>query len=95
LGRICVGTLWGRIYCSLHTRGDCVASRGTYGEESRGATVAEALEVAICPSLKFCSRIRGLWWQVAGRGGDALGAGERSNGILRSDGSSPTMADFS
>jgi hypothetical protein len=68
---------------------------GTYGEESRGATVAKALEVAICPSLKFCSRIRGLWLQVAGRGGDALGARERSNGVLRLDGSLPTMTDFS
>jgi hypothetical protein len=56
---------------------------------------AEAFEVTIGPFLKFCSRIRGLWLQVAGRDGDALGVGERNNGILRLDGDLPIMADFS
>jgi hypothetical protein len=46
-------------------------------------------------SLKFCSCIRGLWLQVDGRDGDALGVGERSNGTLRLDGALPIMADFS
>jgi hypothetical protein len=47
------------------------------------------------PSLKFCSLIRGLWLPVDSLDGDALGVGEKSNGILRLDGAFPIMADFS
>jgi hypothetical protein len=47
------------------------------------------------PSLKFCSRIWDLWLHAAGRGGNALGVGERSNVILRLDGALPIMEDFS
>jgi hypothetical protein len=46
------------------------------------------------PSLKFSSRILGLWLEVAGRDGDALGVGERSNGILWLDGVLPIKAEF-
>jgi hypothetical protein len=96
LGRICVGTFWGRIYWALNIHEETASlSLETYGEESRGATVAKALEVAMSPSLKFCCRIRGLWLQVAGRDVDALGAGERTNGLLRLDGALPIMSDFS
>jgi hypothetical protein len=83
LGRICVGTCWGGIYWALNIHEETASlPLETYGEEGRGATVAEALEVAMSPSMKFCSRIRGLWLQVAGRNGDALGVGERTNSIL-------------
>jgi hypothetical protein len=76
-GRICVRTFWGGIYWALNIHEETAwLPLQTYGEEGRGATVAEALEVAISPSLKICSRIRGLWLQVAGRDGDALGVGE-------------------
>jgi hypothetical protein len=95
LGRICVGTFWGGIYWALNIHEESASlPLETYGEEGRGATVAEALEVATSPSLKVCGRIRGLWLQVAGRDGDALGAGEGSSGILRLDGALTIMADF-
>jgi hypothetical protein len=53
------------------------------GEDDRVAAVAEALEVAMNPSVISCICIRGLWLEVAGRDGDAQGTGERSNAILR------------
>jgi hypothetical protein len=91
-----MGTFWGRIYSALNIREETAPlPLETNGEEGRGFTVAEALEVAMSPSQKFCSRIRGLLLQVAGRDGDALGVGERGNGILRLDGVFPIMADFS
>jgi hypothetical protein len=91
-----VGTFWGRIYWALDIHEETASlSHETYGEEGRGATAAEAFEVAMGPFLKFCRRIRGLRLQVAGRDGDALGVGERSKGVLRLDGSLPNMADFS
>jgi hypothetical protein len=90
------GTCWGRVYWALNRHEETASlSLETYGEESKGATIAEALVVAMSPCLKFCSRIRGLWLQVAGRDGDALGAGETSNGISLLDGALPIMADFS
>jgi hypothetical protein len=94
LGRICVGTFWGGIYWALNIH-EVTASLPleTYGEEGRGGTVVEALEVAMSLSLKFCRRIRGLWLQVAVCDGDALGVGERSNGVLRLDGALKIMAD--
>jgi hypothetical protein len=77
LGRICVGTFWGGIYWALNVHEETASLHvETYGEEGRGATVAEALEVAMSPPLKFCSRIQGLWLQVAGGDRDALGVGE-------------------
>jgi hypothetical protein len=51
----------------------------TYGEEGRGPTVSEALEVTINPSQIYCILLRSLWLRVAGRGGNVLGSGERSN----------------
>jgi hypothetical protein len=72
LGRICVGTFWSRILLGLqHTHGD---SLETNGEDFRGAAVAGAHEVAKSCSLKSHSRIWGLWLQVAGLDGDALGS---------------------
>jgi hypothetical protein len=53
------------------------------GERGKGAAVAEAFEVAISPSLKPRSCIRGLWSQVSGRDGGASGVVETSSGILR------------
>jgi hypothetical protein len=91
-----VETFWGRIYWALNVHEETASlPHETNGEGGRGATVAEVLEVAMSASLKFCGRIRGLWLQVVGRDGDALGLGERSNGILRLDGALPIMADFS
>jgi hypothetical protein len=96
LGRIYVGNFWGHIYWALNIHEETASlPLETNGEEGRGATVAEALEVATSPSLKFCIRIWGLWLQVAGRDGDALGVGDRSNGILRLDGALPIMGDVS
>jgi hypothetical protein len=91
-----MGTFSGRTYwaLSIHKEAAFLALERK-GEEGRGATVAEALKVAVSPSLKFCSRIPGLWLQVAGRDGGALGGGEKSNGILRLDGALPNMEVFS
>jgi hypothetical protein len=90
------GNLLGRIYWALNIHKETASlSLETYGEESRGATVADVLQVAKSLSLTFCNRIQGLWLQVAGRDGDALGAWERSNGLLRLDGAIPIMSDFS
>jgi hypothetical protein len=95
-GRICVGTFWGRMYWALNIHEETASlPHETGGEEGRGATAAEAFEIGMGPPLKFCSCIRVLWLEVAGRDGDALGVGERSNGILRLDGALPVMVDFS
>jgi hypothetical protein len=77
LGRICAGTFWGRIYwnCSTHVETLTVALE-TNGEDCRGAAVAGAHEVATSRSLKFRSRIRGVWLRVAGLDSDALGSEE-------------------
>jgi hypothetical protein len=92
----CVGTFWGRMYWALNIHEETASlPHETYGDGGRGAAAAGAFEVALGPPLKFCSSIRGLWLQVAGRDGDALGVGERSNGILRLDGALPIMAYFS
>jgi hypothetical protein len=91
-----VETFLGRIYWALNIHEETASlPHETNGDEGRGATAAEAFEVAMGPSFKFRSRIRGLWLQVAGRDGDALGVGERSNSILRLDGALLIIADFS
>jgi hypothetical protein len=60
LGRICVGTFWGRIYWARDVHEETASlPLETFGKEGRGATVAEALELAMGPSLKFCSRASG------------------------------------
>jgi hypothetical protein len=77
LGRICVGTFWGRIYWDCSTHGETLTlALETNGEDCRGAAVAGAQEVAKSCSLKSRSRIRGLWLRVAGLDGDALGSEE-------------------
>jgi hypothetical protein len=91
-----VGIFWGSIYWALNVHEETASlPPETYGEEGRGATGAEELEVAMSPSLKFCNRIWGLSLHAAGRGGNGLGVEERSDGILRLDGAIPIMADFS
>jgi hypothetical protein len=94
-GRICIGTLWGRIYWALNIHKETASlPLETSGEDGRGVAIVEAHGVAMSPSLKCCNRIRGLWLQVAGREGDDLGFGERRNSILRLNGALPIMEDF-
>jgi hypothetical protein len=51
----------------------------TYGEEGRESMVSEALDVTINRSQIYCILLRSLWLRVAGRGGNGLGFGERTN----------------
>jgi hypothetical protein len=50
LRRTRVGTFWGHMYWALNIHEETASlPLETYGEESRGATVAEALEVSMSP----------------------------------------------
>jgi hypothetical protein len=66
----------------------------TNGEGGRRAAVVETHKFATNRSITYHIRIWGLWLQVAGLDGDALGDEERSNGIWPLDGPLPFTADF-
>jgi hypothetical protein len=74
-----VVTFCGRIYWALSIHGETPSpALETNREDRRGAAVAEADEDGKSRSLKSRSRTRGLWWQVVGPNGDALGSGKEA-----------------
>jgi hypothetical protein len=79
LGRICVGTFWGRIYWARSIHGETpTLALETNGEDRRGYAAGEAHEVANSCALKDRSCIPGLLClQDAGLAGDGLWVGER------------------